>query len=131
MSSPAQLSVSSVILWEERNNEFYLMGKEATNFGGVWFTIKVIAFVAIPKLCGVLNIGLFSQKVAKFFTKLIKSNIESREKHGIVRPDMVNLLMEARKSGMTHEETQPNKMQVLQQCKNLSLSNLRKLAKLR
>jgi cytochrome P450 family 9 len=92
---------------KERNNEFYLMGKEATNFGGVWFTIKVIAFVAIPKLCGVLNIGLFSQKVAKFFTKLIKSNIESREKHGIVRPDMVNLLMEARKSGMTHEETQP------------------------
>ncbi|CAH1376298.1 unnamed protein product [Tenebrio molitor] len=91
----------------ERNNEFYLMGKEATDFSGVRMIIKVFAFIASPKICKIFNITLFPQKVGTFFTKLVKSNIESREKHGIVRPDMINLLMEARKSGMTHEETQP------------------------
>jgi cytochrome P450 family 9 len=91
----------------ERNNEFYLMGKEVTDFSGVRMILKVFAFIASPKVCRIFNITLLSQKVGTFFTRLVKSNIESRKKHGIVRPDMINVLMEARKSTMTHEETQP------------------------
>nr|AKZ17700.1 cytochrome P450 monooxygenase CYP9Z62 [Tenebrio molitor] len=91
----------------ERKNEFYMMGKEATNLTGTWMTIKLFAFILIPKVCKILNVSLFSEKVGQFFSKLVKSNIESREKHRIVRPDMINLLMEARKNGLKHEESEP------------------------
>jgi cytochrome P450 family 9 len=84
-----------------------MMGKEATNLTGTWMTIKLFAFILIPKVCKILNLSLFSQKVGQFFSKLVKSNIESREKHRIVRPDMINLLMEARKNGLKHEESEP------------------------
>ena len=41
-----------------------------------------------------------------FFTNLVTSNIQTREKHGIVRPDMIHLLLEARKNGLKHEDTE-------------------------
>lgn len=35
---------------------------------------------------------------------MVESNIKSREKHGIVRPDMMHLLIEAKKNGFKQEE---------------------------
>lgn len=46
-------------------------------------------------------------KVCNFFTRIVQENIASREKHQIVRPDMIHLLMEARKHGLKQEEV-PN-----------------------
>ena len=47
----------------------------------------------------------FSEEISNFFTSLVKTNIQSREKHGIVRPDMIHLLLEARKKGLKHDES--------------------------
>ncbi|XP_044253639.1 cytochrome P450 9e2-like [Tribolium madens] len=91
---------------EDRNNEFYLMGKEATNFGGFMQFVKFLTFLIFPKLAKYLKITFFSKKVGKFFTKIIKDNIANREKHGIVRPDMIHLLLEARKNGWKYEESE-------------------------
>lgn len=35
---------------KEENNQFYLMGKEATNFGGLGKTLKFMLFGLFPKL---------------------------------------------------------------------------------
>ena len=50
---------------------------------------------------------MFSKEVGEFFKNVVKSNIQSREKHGLLRPDMIHLLLEARKNGLKHEETEP------------------------
>ncbi|RZC39558.1 p450 domain containing protein, partial [Asbolus verrucosus] len=52
------------------------------------------------------HVTLFSKSVSNFFTKLVKENIKSREKYGIVRPDMINLLLEPRKCGIRNGESQ-------------------------
>lgn len=39
---------------------------------------------------------MFNDKVVNYFTEIIKENLDTREKHGIVRPDMIHILMEAR-----------------------------------
>ncbi|XP_063915549.1 cytochrome P450 9e2-like [Zophobas morio] len=91
----------------DRENEFYMMGKEATDLSGIWNNLKIFGYILIPRLFKLFKIKLFSKKIGDFFTNLIKSNIQSREKHGIVRPDMVHLLLEARKSGLKHEENEP------------------------
>ncbi|RZC39210.1 uncharacterized protein BDFB_009483, partial [Asbolus verrucosus] len=92
---------------EDRNNEFYLMGKEVTDFSGFWKKLKFVGYFLMPKVYKLFKVKLFSSEVADFFTRLVKSNIDSREKHGIVRPDMINLLMKARKDGLKHEESHP------------------------
>lgn len=35
---------------KEENNEFYLMGKKATNLGGFWKTLKFLGYNVVPKL---------------------------------------------------------------------------------
>ncbi|RZC35461.1 p450 domain containing protein, partial [Asbolus verrucosus] len=90
----------------DRNNEFYLMGKEATDFSGLWKNLKFFGYFLMPKVYKLLKVKLFSSKVSDFFTRLVKTNIDSREKRGVVRPDMIHLLLEARKHGLKHEESQ-------------------------
>lgn len=51
------------------------------------------------------NIPLFSRDVTTFFLKLIDDTIKIREEKGIVRPDMINLLLEARRGDQKQEET--------------------------
>lgn len=47
---------------------------------------------------------LFSAQVVNFFSNLVKTTIKTRQEQNIVRPDMIHLLMEARK-GKSKEET--------------------------
>lgn len=44
-----------------------------------------------------LQIQLFTDDVSLFFRNLVKDNIKKRETEGIVRPDLIHMLMEARK----------------------------------
>ncbi|KAJ3645285.1 hypothetical protein Zmor_022951 [Zophobas morio] len=91
----------------DRENEFYLMGKEATDLSGLWKNLKLFGYILVPRLATLFKFKLFSKTVGDFFTNLIKSNIRSREKHGILRRDMIHLLLEARKYRLKHEETEP------------------------
>ncbi|XP_063915545.1 cytochrome P450 9e2-like [Zophobas morio] len=90
----------------DRNNEFYLMGKEAINFTGFWKNLRFFGLILMPKIAKFFKLTIFSKDVSDFFTNLVTSNIQSREKHGIVRPDMIHLLLEARKNGLKHDEKQ-------------------------
>lgn len=54
----------------ERNNEFYLMGKEATDFSGTWKNIKVVVFLVIPKSLRVSGLLLSLIYIMTFFSFL-------------------------------------------------------------
>lgn len=44
-----------------------------------------------------MEINIFNKKVTHFFRTLVTDSIKIRESKGIVRPDLIHLLMEARK----------------------------------
>ncbi|KAF2887966.1 hypothetical protein ILUMI_18207, partial [Ignelater luminosus] len=90
---------------KDRENEYYLMGKKATNFRGAGTVIKFILLFMCPTLSKLLGLKLFHKSVSEFFLTLVKTNIESRKKNAIVRPDMIYLLMEARKGRLKHEKS--------------------------
>ncbi|KAK5641880.1 hypothetical protein RI129_010427 [Pyrocoelia pectoralis] len=90
---------------KDRDNEFYLMGKLATNLSGFWRSISIFIMMTSPKLAKFLGLRIFSEKVSAFFRNVVIGNMEAREKSGIVRPDMINLLMEARKGKLKHERS--------------------------
>ncbi|XP_012223711.2 cytochrome P450 9e2-like [Linepithema humile] len=85
-------------------NEFYVYGKEATNFDGI-VILKFFIFRIFPWLARILRLRLFREKMASFFRDLVKDTIKTRDEKGIVRPDMLQLMMDNRG---TESKTQLN-----------------------
>ncbi|XP_023717565.1 cytochrome P450 9e2 isoform X1 [Cryptotermes secundus] len=80
-------------------NEFYMMGQDATSFGA----IKWLIFLSIPKVMKFLGINLIPGKITQFFKTLVLDTVATREREGIIRPDLLHLLIQAKK-GTLHEE---------------------------
>ncbi|XP_011263154.1 cytochrome P450 9e2 [Camponotus floridanus] len=77
------------------NNEFYVYGREATTFGTV-AVLKFYLFRSLPWVAKILKIRMVRQKIADFFQDLVETTIKTRDENGIVRPDMLQLMMESR-----------------------------------
>jgi hypothetical protein len=69
-----------------------------------WFELKFFLYSALPNVAKFLKLKLFNEKLYKFFDDLLLGSMENREKNNIVIPDMVNLLMQARKDGTIRME---------------------------
>ncbi|CAG9854600.1 unnamed protein product [Phyllotreta striolata] len=81
-----------------KDNQFYLMGKELTMFSAsISATLKMVLFFVSPKLFNLLKLRLFKKEVMDFFIRTIEDTVEMRKKEGIVRPDMIHLMIEAQK----------------------------------
>ncbi|XP_076657346.1 uncharacterized protein LOC143361655 [Halictus rubicundus] len=78
-----------------RENTFYVYGRKSTSFGR-WQSFKFFLVRWSPWLCKVLGVTLFDKMVSKFFVDLIGTTIKTRDEKGIVRPDMIQLMMETR-----------------------------------
>lgn len=87
---------------KDKNNEFYLMGKEISDFG-FKTNMKFLGYMLAPFIMKYFNIRLFGDNIKNFFKNIVENSIETREKEGIIRPDMIHLLMEARKGNLRHE----------------------------
>ncbi|XP_018561888.1 cytochrome P450 9e2-like [Anoplophora glabripennis] len=90
---------------ENPNNQFYLMGQKSIDFGGIWKNIKFFLYMLVPPIKNIMKIQLFTDDVSTFFRGLIDEAIKVREEKGIVRPDMIHILLETRKGTQKEEET--------------------------
>ncbi|XP_032682973.1 cytochrome P450 9e2-like [Odontomachus brunneus] len=93
---------------KDRDNEFFTRGVDSTRqFGGFLFLLKFILFRMSPRLMKALGMNFFSPATSQFFKKIVAETIKIREEQGIIRPDMIHLLMQARnKEGLSvHEMT--------------------------
>jgi hypothetical protein len=64
-------------------------------------------FIFVQKL----RVSLMPTNVAKFFRTLVLDTMATREREGIVRPDMLQLLMQAKK-GTLHEDNSPGSKKI-------------------
>ncbi|XP_071571144.1 cytochrome P450 9e2-like [Temnothorax nylanderi] len=88
------ISVNSM---KDQDNEFYIRGIEATKFSSNLLTIaKMMLFRAWPRFAKLIGLSLFPPATSEFFKKIVGETIRAREEQGIVRPDMIHLLMQAR-----------------------------------
>ncbi|XP_069676196.1 cytochrome P450 9e2-like isoform X2 [Periplaneta americana] len=77
-------------------NEFYEMGRDITNFGGVRSLI-FFGYLMSPRLMKLLKIRFMSNYAMNFFRSLVHGTMATREAKDIYRPDMIQLLMQAKK----------------------------------
>lgn len=89
----------------DRENKFYLSGKEITNFDGIQ-GLKLLLLDVIPKIMKFLRIPLLNKELCNYFSSVVISTIAYREENNIFRPDMIQLLMQAKK-GTLQEDGKP------------------------
>ncbi|XP_052903096.1 probable cytochrome P450 9f2 [Anopheles moucheti] len=93
-------------------NDFYVNGKKLLAFNRPIAMIKMIGLRFAPKLMSWLNLDLFDRENRDYFTEIIRDTLKTREAHGIVRPDMVNLLMQARKGALKQQREAEDRTEV-------------------
>lgn len=81
--------------FKEPNNEFYLIVKKSLNFDGL-LSLKFMLARSLPSVVKFFRIKLFPDHVTRFFEDIVKKTIKMREDQGITRPDMIQLMMDAR-----------------------------------
>ncbi|KAJ3645299.1 hypothetical protein Zmor_022965 [Zophobas morio] len=105
------------------NDEVYLNGKNLTNLTGLTRVLKFLGSFLVPKLYKILKISPFPEASIKFFSSLVQTNIDVRQKNNIVRPDMINILLDARKNAFQPEEAAPDTgFAVMRDSENFKLS---------
>ncbi|KAJ8680729.1 hypothetical protein QAD02_016516 [Eretmocerus hayati] len=86
---------------EDPNNDFYVLGKKATSLGFI-DTMKFFVARSFPKLIKILNIKFVDDRVATFFKTIISDTVITRDEKNIRRPDMIQLMMDARGKDSKH-----------------------------
>lgn len=84
---------------EDKDNEFYKMGKEVTVFGG-WDMLKCLMLSLFRKYCKTLGIAFMSKRQNDYYMNLVLGAMKHRHEQKIFRPDMINMLMEVKGIGV-------------------------------
>lgn len=84
------------------DNDFHRIAKKVSDFSSVKVGLKMLAFMTIPKIMQKLGISLLDKESSSFFEEAITETMKIREKKGIIRHDMINLLLQARKGQLAH-----------------------------
>lgn len=84
---------------KDPENDFYLYGKLATTVDFATF-FKFFLLRTFPKLSQKFNLRIISKKVTDFFVNVIDTTIKIRDQQGITRPDMLQLMMDAREKNL-------------------------------
>ena len=86
----------SVDSMKDRDNEFYTYGKDVVSFDGFTRVLKFMAARIFPKFMRLIGQSFLSGNTDRFFKKLVYDTVRTREEKGIVRPDMIHLLLQAK-----------------------------------
>ncbi|KAK4874007.1 hypothetical protein RN001_013367 [Aquatica leii] len=88
---------------KEKCNEFYMMGKK-TSFSGIRFFIFIL-YTGFPRIAKLLKLKFLPTSATEFFKCAIKDSVNKREKDGIIRPDMIHLLVETKRGVVVKEDS--------------------------
>lgn len=89
----------------ERDNPFYrLGGMECQRFNSCATQLRVAVMTACPRLFELLGLRMFSDEQQRFFGALVHGTIRRREETGERRADMIQLLVEAKRGYLRHEQ---------------------------
>ncbi|XP_075973602.1 uncharacterized protein LOC142974917 [Anticarsia gemmatalis] len=92
LSAGFGLQVNSI---KDRDNEFYKVCRGIFDFNGKQRLILILA-AQFPEIAKRAGFRLFSDKIYSFFTNITTSTMEYRKKEKVERPDMIQLLLEAK-----------------------------------
>lgn len=91
--------------FEDRTNEFFMIGSTIFQFRTLKTGIRLILLRILPRLMRALDIELFSKRIGKFFRSMVLDTMTVRAEKNIIRPDMINILMQVRSGSTDYHNT--------------------------
>uniref|UniRef100_A0A182G075 Uncharacterized protein n=2 Tax=Anopheles albimanus TaxID=7167 RepID=A0A182G075_ANOAL len=88
--------------FREPDNAFFANGKQLVNFKRASIFLKMIGYSLFPRLLEKLQVDLFDREQTQFFVRIIRDTVRARETAGVVRMDMIQLLLKAQKGTLKH-----------------------------
>lgn len=79
---------------QNKQNDFYTTGRSMTE-NTTAVLLKFLGFSTCPRLMNLLKARIISSKDENYFREVVQRTIAYRNENGIVRNDMINLLMQA------------------------------------
>lgn len=88
---------------KDPDNEFYKTGRSVmdTKSNGI---AKLLIIRFLPRLAKALNLSIMNHGPREFFSRMVLDTMKYREENNIVRPDMINLLMDMKKGSLKHDK---------------------------
>ncbi|XP_053682992.1 probable cytochrome P450 9f2 [Sabethes cyaneus] len=90
--------------FEDRENEFLKHAKKMMLFGRFTVFLKIMAFRWFPEIASRFGLDVIDKEQAVYFSSIIKDTVQTRESKGIIRHDMIDLLLQARKGTLKHQQ---------------------------
>lgn len=88
--------------FRDPENDFQNIAKKGADFSGLKTQLKFFGYILVPSLMKMLNIKLFDKDIEVFFQEAVCDMMKYREEKGIVRNDMINLLIQAKKGKLSN-----------------------------
>lgn len=89
--------------FKDQENEFLRNGKVMTQFSRLSVLVKLMCVRLFPQIFSRFGIDIIDREQAIYFSKVIRETISSRESHDIVRHDMIDLLLQAKKGVLKYQ----------------------------
>lgn len=86
--------------FKDKTNIFLKTGKSFGDAGSLPSFLKVQLLRMMPWLMKKLDIEYYRNHTRQFFTDLVVDNIEERRKRNIIRPDLIDILMNAKRKNL-------------------------------
>ncbi|XP_062132038.1 cytochrome P450 9c1 [Drosophila sulfurigaster albostrigata] len=108
----------------DQQNEFFTLGQRVLQFS-FWGGLKVMLYILLPRLMKALRVQVMDMNNVAYFKRLVFGAMKERKERNIVRPDMIQQLMEAqrlfkeqeaRPEGIQADAAEFNDEDVLAQC---------------
>lgn len=85
-------------------NTFYTMGQKSTTFG-IRDILVALTMETFPRLSRSLGLQFFDASQTEFYRSLVHDTMAHRQRENIFRPDMIQLLMEAKTKGCIRSDS--------------------------
>lgn len=85
------------------SNEFYSNGTEFVKFWSFTKFIKIILTMMVPRLARFLKLRIFDESISNSFKMIVFDTMEMRKQQNIIRPDMINIIMQVRDGSLKHQ----------------------------
>ncbi|KAG5678223.1 hypothetical protein PVAND_007915 [Polypedilum vanderplanki] len=106
--STAALGFKGESVRNEKCEAYTILKLMQNNFNGSLGALKFLLAFTLPKVYKFFDIQLVGKEVNDFFKRIVIDEINLREKKNFYRPDMIQLLLQARKGQLKNEEINEN-----------------------
>lgn len=86
------------------DNDFMQIANKVMNPNGFVIAVKFFFLYFFPSFMKRIDISLLDKHTKSFFRKTVNETMNYREKHGIVRADMIHLLMQTKKGNLKFDD---------------------------